>query len=417
MSFELLYKLSKDKCLNKYDLSSITPFSIEGEKQHINSCIISSYLKTLGETKGFPKGDLNLQSVFYPLEPLTDTVTSAEGIIAVSGIMGSEKFINIKYPKKENDEESLLYEIAIGTALNRLRKHIPNFRYTYGGFYCGIPMNPDFSKYTLKQKLKKNLDNLIKDVNLTHVQPDIVDYILSGEEITKESVVKFLNNSAMEFLKYDNNSKVKNAVLNLRHEQTQNMIFDKVNKYKSEYDELVNDFDKNLFCSDNNVRVMMLSEFIYNSNTLLNLYDKLTRDELFNIYCQVAFSLNMAWREFRYCHTDLHNQNILIRELDDEITINYSVLISEEKIVNVSLKTKKLAVIIDYSYSKIIFEGKMYTQKNHNYHDNNWDLENLFLEKTNIDDKLTEFTNIGNNDKLRDDEFSPRLYEELVKIL
>lgn len=417
MSFELLYKLSKDKCLNNYDLSSITPFSIEGEKQHINSCIISSYLKTLGETKGFPKGDLNLQSVFYPLEPLTDTLTSAEGIIAVSGIMGSEKFINIKYPKKENDEESLLYEIAIGTALNRLRKHIPNFRYTYGGFYCGIPMNPDFSKYTLKQKLKKNLDNLIKDVNLTHVQPDIVDYILSGEEITKESVVKFLNNSAMEFLKYDNNSKVKNAVLNLRHEQTQNMIFDKVNKYKSEYDELVNDFDKNLFCSDNNVRVMMLSEFIYNSNTLLNLYDKLTRDELFNIYCQVAFSLNMAWREFRYCHTDLHNQNILIRELDNEITINYSVLISEEKIVNVSLKTKKLAVIIDYSYSKIIFEGKMYTQKNHNYHDNNWDLENLFLEKTNIDDKLTEFTNIGNNDKLRDDEFSPRLYEELVKIL
>lgn len=415
MSLELLYKLSKDKCLNNYDLSSITPFSLNSEEQHVNSCIISSYLKNLGETKGFPKGDLNLQSVFYPLEPLTNSLTSSEGIIAVSGIMGSEKFINIKYPKKESDEEYLLYEIAIGTALNRLRKNIPNFRYTYGGFYCGIPMNPDFSKYTLKQKLKAKLDDLIKNINLTLVQPDLVDYILSNE-ITKESVVKFLNNSAMEFLKYDNNSKVKNAVLNLRHEQTQNMIFDKVSKYKAEYDELVDDFDKTLFCSDNNVRVIMLSEFIPNSNTLLNLYDKFTRDDLFNIYCQVAFSLNMAWREFRYCHTDLHNQNILIRELHDEITINYSVLISEEKIVNVSLKTRKLAVIIDYSYSKIIFEGKLYTQKNHNYHDNNWDLENLFLEKTNIDDKLTAFTNIGNNEELKEDEFSPRLYEELVKI-
>lgn len=419
MSLELLYKLSKDKCLNNYDLSSITPFSLEGEKQHINSCIISSYLKTLGETKGFPKGDLNLQSVFYPLEPLTDSLTSAEGIIAISGIMGSEKFINIKYPKKENDEESLLYEITFGTALNRLRKHIPNFRYIYGGFYCGIPMNPDFSNFEIDEKFKKQLDDLIQNINLTMIHPDLVGHVLSNEIITKENVVKFLKDEAMKFLKNNNDSRVKTAVLNLTNEGTQNFIFDKVSKYKAEYElakELASDFDKNLFCSENNERIMMLSEFIPDSNTVLNLYNKLTRDELFNIFCQVAFSLNMAWREFRYCHSDLHYKNILIRELDDEITINYSVLISGGKIIDVPLKTRKLAVIIDYSYSKINLEGKIYTQNIYNQ-DNNSDLENLFLEKTNIDDKLTEFTNIGNNEKLRDDEFSPRLYGEFVKIL
>jgi hypothetical protein len=326
----------------------------------------------------------------------------------------------IKYPLHDYDEESILYEIAIGTVLNRLRKHIPNFRYTYGGFYCGIPFNPENCKKNQREKMIEKLSKLMDNINLKLSNySHFIDYVLDNEitEITKKGIIEFLSKDVQDFLNFKKDNVVKHLFFNISSNQTlQETIFDKVIEYKTQYNQIASDFDKNLFCSDMNVRSMMLSEFIPNSNTLEKVYNQLTRDEIFNIYCQIAFSLNMAWREFEFCHNDFHNKNILIRNLDEEITIKYSVLVTGGRIINVPIRTKKLAIIIDYSYSKIKFQGRFYAQRMDRVYDNNTDLEQLFFEQTNKDDNLSAFTDIGNDDKLKDDQFSPRLYEQLVKL-
>ena len=50
-------------------------------------------------------------------------------------------------------------------------------------------------------------------------------------------------------------------------------------------------------------------------------------------------------------------------------------------------------------------------------YDNNWDLDNLLLENNlKVDDKLTALINLANDLNLKDENFSPKLYEEIIKI-
>ena len=317
-----------------------------------------------------------------------------------------------------------MYEIAIGTVLNKLRRKIPNFRYTYSGLYCGVPVDPSKTKYVVKRKFEEKLKNVLDKflkVDSSFLMMDFVDFIKKGE-LSQMKVVDFILKNVSEKIKNMERTytytKLRQFILDIRNEKFQTSIYNQISTvYELYVKSEVSDFDNSLFCSDKNIRVLMLSEFIPNARTLLEMLDVLSRDDLFNIFCQVSFALNMAWQEYNFCHTDLHNKNILIRQLDKPITINYSVLVSGGKIINVPIYTDKVAIIIDYSFSKITYEGKIYSQKIEDYNDNNSDLDNLLLENNlKVDDKLTALINLSNDLNLKDENFSPKLYEEIIKI-
>lgn len=72
--------------------------------------------------------------------------------------------------------------------------------------------------------------------------------------------------------------------------------------------------------------------------------DQYRGNKLSNLYLQVLFSLDMAWKKFGFYHADLHSHNIIVRELPKPITIKYDLGI---------VTTNTIATIIDYDASAV----------------------------------------------------------------
>ena len=92
-----LKKINVNKCTNGNNILKI--FSIDGQDQFNNACVISSYLKSVDlkmSEENILIGNKQLQQVFYPMDILSDSKKSANGIVALSGLKGSEKFIIVK---------------------------------------------------------------------------------------------------------------------------------------------------------------------------------------------------------------------------------------------------------------------------------------------------------------------------------
>lgn len=70
------------------------------------------------------------------------------------------------------------------------------------------------------------------------------------------------------------------------------------------------------------------------------------------IYTQVLFALNIAYRELDFTHYDLHCNNVLVRLLDNDISLSYTI---NDK--NYDITTSELAVIIDFDYAHIRGKG------------------------------------------------------------
>jgi len=64
---------------------------------------------------------------------------SADGIAASADFGGVKRGFVLKTPKKGKDPELLTHELIVGTELNKLRRHIPNFALVFGGFKCSPP--------------------------------------------------------------------------------------------------------------------------------------------------------------------------------------------------------------------------------------------------------------------------------------
>lgn len=64
---------------------------------------------------------------------------SVDGIAASVDFSGVRRGFVVKTPKKGKDPELLTHELVLGTELNRLRNHIPNFALIFGGFKCSPP--------------------------------------------------------------------------------------------------------------------------------------------------------------------------------------------------------------------------------------------------------------------------------------
>ncbi|PCJ28511.1 MAG: hypothetical protein COA94_03530 [Rickettsiales bacterium] len=193
---------------------------------------------------------------------LTNLRIISEGVegYALSVGLGNTKDVFVmKTPKSGNN---LLHEFFVGiVGLNKLRKIIPNFVYTLGGFGCPAP-------------------------------------IVQGEELV--SWCGGDSDDSVDYILYEN-------------------------------------VDQSI----------TLKEFILGG---------CSTDEYLNIYIQVLYALNIAGKEIDFMHYDLHTGNVLVRTIsEDEVYVPYKIGESVHY-----LKTKYLAVIIDYGFSSIVHKGMDY---------------------------------------------------------
>ena len=203
---------------------------------------------------------------------------SSNGIVwlvsdkSVNGpIFGVMKSTKPKAHAEENGE--LIHELAVGYVLNLLRSKIPNFTYTYSGFWCDMNQTGDTVKCSENPK--------VHSTTLT-----IQEAITSGKGL---------------------NDWIEWAVAQLQVDQIK-----------------------------------------------LNLSQ---------ILIQVAHALYIAEKEFKYVHFDLHDENVMIRELKAPIDLH----LKTDK-YDVKLKAVRfLPMIIDYGmnaceYKGIVLHNRFYHQ-------------------------------------------------------
>lgn len=97
----------------------------------------------------------------------------------------------------------------------------------------------------------------------------------------------------------------------------------------------------------------LLYENISNSTTLKDfIVNGCTFEQYLNILSQLVLALELAYSECDFTHYDLHDENVLVRELPQEILIAYEI-----DGVKQYLRTKYVATIIDFGRSHIKYEG------------------------------------------------------------
>jgi archaellum component FlaC len=105
---------------------------------------------------------------------------------------------------------------------------------------------------------------------------------------------------------------------------------------------------------DGNQVNYLIYENVSNSVTLQSFIEKgCTFQQFLNVFIQIILALDLAYTELDFTHYDLHTENVLVRELPEEILICY-----RSDGMQKYLKTKYVATIIDYGRSHIKFEGK-----------------------------------------------------------
>lgn len=82
-------------------------------------------------------------------------------------------------------------------------------------------------------------------------------------------------------------------------------------------------------------------------------------------FCDMTLQLLLALdsaNEFKFCHNDMHHGNIIIRELKEKETFNYSTTNG-----SVSITTKRVPTLIDYGFSYCEYKGqKLYNEVDSN---------------------------------------------------
>lgn len=126
------------------------------------------------------------------------------------------------------------------------------------------------------------------------------------------------------------------------------------------YPQISNFKVKNL-CSNPGQTVYLISEFIKGETLREKIAQKtITKNELFSYTLQVLLSLKIAQERFQYCHYDLHDDNIIIRNIREKKNIEYKSASGNSLWMN----TDGIATIIDYGLSSITYNNKRYGIKN-----------------------------------------------------
>nr|QBK90684.1 MAG: protein kinase [Pithovirus LCPAC104] len=183
-------------------------------------------------------------------------VESLEGYVFNVGLEEIKNVFVIKTPKE--DKQDLTHELFIGLNINKLRKNIPNFVYTFGGFFCSKLFSED------------------------------------------SNVLGWCN-------------------------------------------------------TEKNSTDFIITEFIYPNVTLRNFLKTCSFDDFLAIYLQILYALDFANKKLDFTHYDLHDQNVLIKTLDEYVYIPYTTERGLEYI-----NTNKIAVIIDFGFSHIKYNDKSF---------------------------------------------------------
>ncbi|SHO33224.1 Protein kinase [Cedratvirus A11] len=83
-----------------------------------------------------------------------------------------------------------------------------------------------------------------------------------------------------------------------------------------------------------------------------DLIKRMSGEEFLNFYLQLVLALAVAHEQIRFTHFDLHDKNVLARELTRPVNILYPVRGKEYHI-----KTSYIATIIDYGFSSFEYQG------------------------------------------------------------
>lgn len=454
---DYLKKVNENKC-SSISSPTLHIFSVDGKDQFENACIISSYLKNNDlklSNENITIGNKQLQNVFYPMELLSDSRNSANGIIALSGLKGSDKFIIVKYPLFD-DPTPILKELAIGLKLNELRIKIPNIMYTYGGLYCSSPvdMNYVYSKVEkkLEEKILLRILSMLKNIDLLIIEDeqDIKEYkmmfantaeelsqkIMLGIKITDKSLIRIIfknieyiitegyelldeiKNKNLKQLKINKLKHYEEILNNLNNNTVQINFVNIIKNLYEEYDNIkdkVKDFDHSLFCNTNVLSTLLLAEYIPNSKPLDDIIPELSRNEKFNMACQLIFTLNMAWKHCKFTHNDLHEKNIMIRQLNTPIAIKYQITDKDY----IELITDKVVVIIDLGDASII-DGKYKLGEEKSNLQEILSVIEIFLQiydEEDQDDKLGKLKEIYYKyNKNNEQEYNKEIYKDIMKI-
>jgi len=139
------------------------------------------------------------------------------------------------------------------------------------------------------------------------------------------------------------------------------------------------EYDKEL-CNGKNVIAYVVYENIPGQTLYDAIVDGLNGDDFLNIYLQILLSLDLAYRNYKFTHYDLHTDNVVLRKFDDYIYVIYPYNNGY-----VLVKTKYIPVIIDYANS-YIDERYIFRENNKPYplHDSH----KIFMNSIVYSDKL-----------------------------
>nr|WIL05020.1 divergent kinase [Cedratvirus duvanny] len=82
----------------------------------------------------------------------------------------------------------------------------------------------------------------------------------------------------------------------------------------------------------------------------------LSPEEFLNLYFIIILSLQVAHERIRFTHFDLHGQNVLLRELEEEVIIPYPTSVG-----TFYIRTKYIPTLIDYGRSSITHKDVVYS--------------------------------------------------------
>jgi len=121
------------------------------------------------------------------------------------------------------------------------------------------------------------------------------------------------------------------------------------------YNDKVLTFCNTNYSSGSVAQYYALYENVTPSRTLHEVQNNLTPHEFLNIFFQLCLAEEFAYEQINFTHFDLHTGNLLIRELDEEILLRYSL----DK-HTYYVRTKYIVTFIDYGYSSISYRGVQY---------------------------------------------------------
>lgn len=113
--------------------------------------------------------------------------------------------------------------------------------------------------------------------------------------------------------------------------------------------------DNNILFDKDGTNVFSIVESIdekYDLSEFINICDRKT---LIIILLQIFNALSVAYNKYKFIHYDLHDDNILIQQFDNDIDINIYIN-GQVK----TIKTNVLVTIIDYGHSSIEYENVKY---------------------------------------------------------